>query len=352
MIPRVIVRVGHLGPDQLHDARASFEQPARQQAALAKRIPAIAIPHFHCLTIQCKGITRTTRGNEIQRTTIILVQTQVLHRCFDRRHLIIEHVTQLGPALQSQAEQIRTELKVINLDAVHLAHVEIIPIREQRVRIVGLAQETGTAALAHHIRFLKRPRELHKGKHWLIRRLQANDVAAEVREIFGIRRLQLTGGAHLIRRVARHDLVDRSRVIEEPIRRIAHRIDHRELVIHLRQLRQDFREMMPRHLGRNRFESTAHLVRHILFRVPEIQMARTALEIDHQHMLGLSPARTPCGCRTRRGRLSTEHVIQRQPHHPSPTDAQDITATETQVGITQIFSELARNTKHRMSRLS
>ena len=265
--------------------------------------------------------------------------------------MIIQHIAQFGPTFQTQAEKIRAQLKVIDLDAVHLPHVEIIPIREQRVRIVGLAQETGTAALAHYIRFLKRPRELHKGKHRLIRRLQANDVAAEVREIFGIRRLQLTGGAHLIRRVARHDLVDRSRVIEEPIGRVAHRVDHGELVIHLRQLRQNLRKMMPRHLGRNRFESTAHLVRHILLRVPEIQMARTALKVDHQHMLRLPPARTPCRCRARRGRLRTEHVIQRQPHHPSPTDAQDITATETQVGITQIFSELARNTKHRMSRL-
>ena len=61
----------------------------------------------------------------------------------------------------------------------------------------------------------------------------------------GVRRLELAGGADLVGRVAGHHLVDGGRVVEQAVGRVAHRADHRELVVHLRELRQDLGELMP-----------------------------------------------------------------------------------------------------------
>ena len=43
VVPRVVVGVGDLGPDDLDDLRAGLDQAAGQQAALAERVAAVEV---------------------------------------------------------------------------------------------------------------------------------------------------------------------------------------------------------------------------------------------------------------------------------------------------------------------
>ena len=98
------------------------------------------------------------------------------------------------------------------------------------VRIVRLAEEAGRAALADHARFLQRPRQLDERQHRFLGRLQLRNVAARGREVGGARRLELARGRHAVRRIAGEHLVDRRGVVEQAVRRVAHRADERGLV--------------------------------------------------------------------------------------------------------------------------
>ena len=60
--------------------------------------------------------------------------------------------------------------------------------------------------------------------------------------------------------------------------------------------------MNARDLGGNGVECAANFVRHILLRIPEIQMRWTALQINHDDTFGLAPPRPTAG---RAGRGST-----------------------------------------------
>jgi hypothetical protein len=43
-------------------------------------------------------------------------------------HLGVDGVAQFGAALQAQGEEVWAELEVVDLDAVHLAHVHVIAL--------------------------------------------------------------------------------------------------------------------------------------------------------------------------------------------------------------------------------
>jgi len=80
---------------------------------------------------------------------------EVRHRLLDGRHLIVDGIAQLGAALEAQAEQVGAQLQVVDLDAVHLVHVQVVAVRVERVGIVGLAQEASAAAFADDVGFLQ-----------------------------------------------------------------------------------------------------------------------------------------------------------------------------------------------------
>src|SRR5258708_280543 len=82
----------------------------------------------------------------------------------------------------------------------------------------------------------------------------ADDFGTKVREVLGIGRLELAGWANLVGRVPGHDLVNGGGVVEQTVRCVAHRTDHSEFVIHLRQLRQKLCEVYSRDLCRDRLE--------------------------------------------------------------------------------------------------
>jgi hypothetical protein len=157
--------------------------------------------------------------------------------------------------------------------------------------------------------------------------------------------------ADLVRGVAGHDLVDGRRVVEEAIGRVAHRIDHGELVIHLRELRQDLCEMMPRNFGWDGLEGTAHLIWHVFFWIPEVEMARPTLKVNHEHMLSLTPACTARSSRVGRSCLGAEHTIKREAHHGGTTHAQDITSGHAKVFVTKVFAEGTWDAEHKCVRL-
>jgi hypothetical protein len=59
------------------------------------------------------------------------------------------------------------EFEVVGLDAVHLAHVEVVALGVEGVGIEGLAEEAGGAALADDVGFLERTRQHHERQHRL-----------------------------------------------------------------------------------------------------------------------------------------------------------------------------------------
>ena len=68
--------------------------------------------------------------------------------------------------------------------------------------------------------------------------------------------------------------------------------EFRELVIHLSQLRQQFSKLNPRNLGRNRLERGTHFIGGVRFRIPQIDVTRPPLQINHNHTLGPPPTWT------------------------------------------------------------
>ena len=100
-------------------------------------------------------------------------------------------------------------------------------------------------------------------------------------------------------------------------------------------------------LGGNAFEIRAHLVGHILFRVPEVDVARAALEINHQNMLGFAPAGTTDLRTSGTGGLRAQDVVESQPHHRRPADAQDVTTRKAEMLVAQIFARNTGNAEHK-----
>ena len=143
---------------------------------MAKGVAAIAVTQFLRLTLQGKGIPSPTTGDEAQGLVVVAVQAEVFDRRLNGRHLGGDGVTQFGAALQTDGEKIRTELEVIDLDAVHFAQIQVVAFRIERVGIVGFAQESGGATFAHHVGLLQGARQHDKRQHWFVQRLQADDV--------------------------------------------------------------------------------------------------------------------------------------------------------------------------------
>ena len=158
------------------------------------------------------------------------------------------------------------------------------------------------------------------------------------------RRFELTGRADLVGCVAGEHLVDRGRVIEQADRRVAHRAEHRHLVGHLGQLRQQLRELETLGFGVDGLEDAADVVGHIVLGIPQIEMARSALEIDEDHALGLAEAGTAVALLGGSlGRLELEEPAERQAEDRRAADAQQIAPC---VAIAGVFAGPAGDDEH------
>src|SRR5262249_41428627 len=126
-------------------------------------------------------------------------------------------------------------------------------------------------------------------------------------------------------------------------RRVAHRADHGELVIHLRQLRQNFGELHPRKFRVDRLEDATDVVGNVVLRVPQIEVAGPSLQIDQNYALGLG--KTGASCPTLfRLPPARKNVSQRQAQDARTADSQQFAAgNET---VTVIFAALAGDDEH------
>ena len=172
---------------------------------------------------------------------------------------------------------------------------------------------------------------------------------AEVGEVLRAGRLELARRADLVGRVAGHHLVDRGRVVEQPVRRVAHRADHRELVGDLRRACGRISvTWMPGILVAIGLNDAADVVRHVFLGVPQVEMARAALEVDHDDALGLAPAGTAAGLGAPgRRRLELEHRAQAQTQQARAPDPQDVAPRDPQLRIAQVFPSLSGYDDHR-----
>jgi hypothetical protein len=270
------------------------------------------------------------------------------HRLVDIGHGFLHGLAQARAALEAHSKDVGAEIEVVHPDVVHLRHVEVIAIGEESVGIVGLAEEAGSAAFANDVRFLKRPRKNDEGEHRLGGRLQADDIRAEVWVILGARRFELAGRRDLVGRVAGHDLVDGRGVIEEAVRHIAHRTDHRELVVDLREIGQDFGEIDAGNLRADVRERAADFVRHIFLGIPEIQVTGAALKIDEDDALRLSPAGPTFDCGFR-GCLGAETQQRTEGHaeNGGASDADEIAPGDAEMSVAKIATGLSWDAQHR-----
>ena len=114
-------------------------------------------------------------------------------------------------------------------------------------------------------------------------------------------------------------------MIEQAVGRIAHRPNHREAVIDLSELRQQFGELHAWQLRINWLEDALHIIRDARFWIPEIQVRGTTLQIAHDDVLGLAPTGSPCG-QLSGVSFELQHGTQRQTEHSRATHTQHVAA--------------------------
>jgi len=132
-------------------------------------------------------------------------------------------------------------------------------------------------------------------------------------------------------------------VVEQADRRIAHRADHRELFVHLGQLRQQFGELDAGQLGVDGLEDALDLVRHAVLGVPQIEVAGTTLEVDEDDALGLAEAGSIDAGLLLRLCLQAEQVGQRDTEDGRAAYPQQVA---TRNAIAGVFAWMSRDDEH------
>ena len=128
-------------------------------------------------------------------------------------------------------------------------------------------------------------------------------------------------------------------MIEEPSRRVAHRADQCGAVDLLGQLRHDFAELDAGHFGSDRLEVAADIGRGVRLRIPDVDMARTSLQVNHQDLFGRSPAVLGLARRGAGGLglfgLEAQYIGQAQTEQAGTAEAHKFSAAVTVAGGTR-----------------
>ena len=339
----MIVGVGDLRPVDLEETSPGLNETTGQQAALAERVATIPFAQCRRLLGEIEGIAGAAGNHQAQGLAVILVEIILLDRLLQSRHAAVDLVPQFGPPLQPVCGNFVAEAEVVDLDPVHLRHIHVVAGWIEIVRIIGPTEKPGGACLAHDVALLQGPRHHDKRQHRHLRRLQANNVAADIREILGTGRFQLAGRTYLVRRIAGQHLVNSRRVVEQSHRRVAHRSDQGSFVEDLRELRQELRYLHARELGIDRLENAADLVGNIILWIPEIKVTGTSLKIEQDKALGLAEPRSATDALVGGGLLQAKDVGQAEAERCRAADAQHIAAGYP---ITSVFSGPSWNHKH------
>ena len=355
VVPGVVVGVGDLGPDDLDDARAGFDEAAGEEEALAKGVAAVAVAEFFALGGEVEGCAGAAGDDEVEGALIIFVEVVVRGRFLDVGHGGFDGLAEFGAAFEAQREDLLRELEVLGFEAIHFRHVEVVAFGVEGVGVEGFAEEAGGAALADDVGFLERAREHDEREHRRIDGFESHDIGAEVGEIFRVGRLELAGGADLVGRVAGHDLVDRGGVVEEPVGGVAHRADHGELVVHLRHLRDDFGEVGTGDFRRDGLERAADFVGDVFLGIPEVEVRGAALEVNHNDALGFAPAGAAAGGGGG-GRggdgggggagVELEHLAEGEAEDAGAAEPQEVAARELGVGVAEVGIETTGESDH------
>ena len=163
-----------------------------------------------------------------------------------------------------------------------------------------------------------------------MRRLEARDLTAEMREIVRRGRLELTGRRYAVGRVTGHHLVNRGRVIEQPCGRVAHRANQRCFVQLLRQQRHDLRNIDSGNDSFDRLEVATDIRRRVRLRVPNVDVAWSALQENQEHRLGFAPTGPAFAVRHRvRVHLQAQYVGKAQAEEARAAHAQKLASRES-----------------------
>ena len=112
-------------------------------------------------------------------------------------------------------------------------------------------------------------------------------------------------------------------MVEQPMGCVTHRANHRHLVVDLGESRQQLGEMNSRNLGRNAIEDALDVIGNIFLRIPQIDMTRPTLQVEHDDAIGLGPTGSALDHFSGDG-LHLEHGSQRQAKESRTTDAHQI----------------------------
>ena len=219
MVPGMVVGVGDFGPDDFDDARAGLDQPAGQETALAKRIAAVTVAHLFGFLSQVERFAGAAGNDQIQSALVIIVEVVVLDGLVDVRHGFLDGIAQSGAALQAQGKHFRRQLEIIDIGSGPSCSYPCHRPREERVGIVGFAEEPGGAAFADHVGFLERARQHDERQHRFGRPGAGGRFGNRSSgKSFGSGGSSWPDGTDFVGRVAGHDLIDGRGMVEQAVR--------------------------------------------------------------------------------------------------------------------------------------
>ena len=81
-------------------------------------------------------------------------------------------------------------------------------------------------------------------------------------------------------------------MVEQAVGRVAHRAHHGKLVVYFGQIRQQLGEVYSGQFGFDGLKDGTDVSRRVGLGVPEVKVARAALQVEQDDALGLTPAGT------------------------------------------------------------
>ena len=97
-VPRMIIGVGDLGPNDFYDTRSSFNKAACEEAAIPKSILTVSFTGLVTLLFKSEGFAGTAAHNEVKGTIVVFIKRVFFDRFVDGRHLCVDGISKAGAA--------------------------------------------------------------------------------------------------------------------------------------------------------------------------------------------------------------------------------------------------------------
>ena len=105
-------------------------------------------------------------------------------------------------------------------------------------------------------------------------------------------------------------------------------------------------ELDPGQLCTDRLELALDVVWNVFLRIPEVEMARAALQVNHDDAFGLAPSRTATKLGICRSLFHLKQTWKRKAEHSAATHAQKGPSGRCQIRITQVFCLVTFKRQH------